>query len=71
MDSLHCHLGVSKFAHMIIIIIIIIIILIIRSFDREPTSQSVVFSEALHKSNVRITENINMVIKNRIKGYNQ
>ena len=34
-------------------------------------SQSVVFSEALHKSNVRITENINMVIKNRIKGYNQ
>ena len=67
MDSLHCHLGVSKFAHMIIIIIIIII----RSFDREPTSQSVVFSEALHKSNVRITENINMVIKNRIKGYNQ
>ena len=28
-----------------------------------------VFSEALHKSNVRITENINMVIKNRIKGY--
>ena len=68
MDSLHCHLGVSKFAHMIIIIIIIIII---RSFDREPTSQSVVFSEALHKSNVRITENINMVIKNRIKGYNQ
>ena len=51
--------------------IIIIIIIIIRSFDREPTSQSVVFSEALHKSNVRITENINMVIKNRIKGYNQ
>ena len=45
-------------------------VLIIRSFDREPTSQSVVFSEALHKSNVRITENINMVIKNRIKGYN-
>ena len=25
-----------------------------RSFNREPTPQNVVFSEALHKSNVRI-----------------